>query len=259
MAPMVTEVLDERGVVTLTLNRPEVHNAFDETLIAELTARLDAVQADESARVLVLASTGASFSAGADLNWMKRMASCSPEDNRRDADALARLMRTLNFLPLPTIAAVQGPAFGGGVGLVAACDIAVAVPAALFALTEVRLGLIPAVISPYVVAAIGERAARRYFLTGERFDAEEARRLGLVTEVAADLDGAVERYVNKVLAGGPRAIAAAKKLIRRVARTPTNSAIIDDTAARIAAIRAGDEAKEGIEAFLEKRKPSWRR
>ncbi len=259
MTVLVLEARDERGVVTLTLNRPELHNAFDERLIAELTARLDAVQGDESARVLVLASTGASFSAGADLNWMKRMAAYAPEDNRRDADALARLMQTLNFLPLPTIAAVQGPAFGGGVGLVAACDVAVAKPAVVFALTEVRLGLIPAVISPYVAPAIGERAARRYFLTGERFDAEEARRLGLVTEVADDLEGAVGRYVDHFLAGGPQAIAAAKKLIRRVARTPTNTAVIDDTAARIAAIRAGDEAKEGIAAFLEKRKPSWRR
>jgi len=250
---------DDCGVATVTLNRTELHNAFDDRLIADLTLALAALGRDPAVRVVVLAANGKSFSAGADLNWMKRAAGYSVSENRRDAEALALLMQTLNFLPKPTVAAVQGPAYGGGVGLVAACDIAVAADEAVFALTEVRLGLVPAVIGPYVVAAMGERAARRYFLTGERFDASVALELGLVHKIVsgAALRDAVEALVASLLAGGPAALAAAKSLIRRVGRVPVDAAMIADTAERIAAIRAGDEAKEGVAAFLEKRKPAW--
>jgi len=260
MEKLVRRDVDERGVATVTLDRPDVHNAFDDRLIAELTTVLSDLSEDANVRVVVLAATGKNFSAGADLNWMKRMAGYSQAENLQGAEDLATLLQTLNFLPKPTIARVQGPAYGGGVGLVAACDIVVASPGVLFALTEVRLGLIPAVIGPYVVAAIGERAARRYFLTAERFDAVEALRLGLVTEVAqADLDTPVERYLEHLLAGGPQAQAESKKLIRRVGRGPINAAMIGDTAERIARVRTGAEAREGIAAFFEKRKPSWRR
>jgi methylglutaconyl-CoA hydratase len=251
--------IDARGVATLTLNRPEVHNAFDDTLIAELTGELDRLGGDDTVRAVVLAGKGKSFSAGADLNWMRRMAGYSHADNLRDAQALAALMRTLNELPKPTLARVQGAAFGGGVGLIACCDIAIAAEEAKFSLSEVRLGLIPAVISPYVVAAIGERAARRYFLTGERFEAREALRLGLVHEVCtgSELDARVGAISDALLECGPKAIAAAKNLIATVARRPTDRALTDETAGRIAAIRATDEGKEGVAAFLEKRKPRW--
>jgi methylglutaconyl-CoA hydratase len=205
----------------------------------------------------VLAANGKSFSAGADLDWMRRMAAYSEEENLADANRLALLLQRLNFIPKPTVAAVQGAALGGGVGLVAACDIAIGAAQAVFGLTEVRIGLIPATISPYVVQAIGERAARRYFLTGERFDAATARELGLLHEVAEDLEAAVTRHVEALLLGGPEALAATKKLIRRVGRGPINAAMIEDTAARIARARAGGEAREGIAAFFEKRKPGW--
>ena len=251
--------IDARGVATLTLNRPEVHNAFDDALIAELTAQLVELGGNGEVRAVVLAGRGKSFSAGADLNWMRRMAGYSHDDNLRDALALATLMRTLNELPKPTLARVHGAAFGGGVGLVACCDIAVAAQETKFSLSEVRLGLIPAVISPYVIAAIGERAARRYFLTGERFDAREALRLGLVHEVytSSELDTRVAAIVGALLECGPKAIAAAKNLIAAVARRPIDRALSDETAGRIAAIRATDEGKEGVAAFLEKRKPAW--
>jgi methylglutaconyl-CoA hydratase len=259
MSTLLTDLVD--GVATVILNRPDIHNAFDDALIAALTNRFAALEDDPNVRVVVLKAAGMSFSAGADLNWMRRMAGYSEPENLADARGLATLMQRLNFLPKPTIAAVQGPAYGGGVGLVAACDIAVAVESAAFALTEVRLGLIPAVISPYVVSAIGERAARRYFLTAERFDAATAYRLGLVHEVVApaELDAAVGRHIANLLQGGPVAQAAAKKLIRRVGRGTINVAMIDDTAERIARARAGEEGREGLTAFLEKRKPSWSR
>lgn len=257
---MAALMKETRGsVARLVLNRPERHNAFDDALVAELTQALQAVEQDPAVRVVVLAANGKSFSAGADLDWMRRMASYSEEQNLEDAKRLALLMQTLNFMPKPTVAAVQGAALGGGVGLVAACDIAVGTPQALFGLTEVRLGLIPAVISPYVVQAIGERAARRYFLTGERFGAATACELGLLHEVADDLGDAVARHVEALLTGGPEAQGAAKKLIRRVGRGPVNVAMIEDTAARIARARAGAEAREGIAAFFEKRKPDWQR
>jgi methylglutaconyl-CoA hydratase len=247
------------GVATVRMNRPDVHNAFDDTLIAGLTAELRRLDGLAEARIIVLAANGKSFSAGADLGWMRRMATYSREDNLRDAMALATLMRTLDGMKKPTIARVQGAAFGGGVGLVACCDIAIASTQATFSLSEVRLGLIPSVISPYVIAAIGERAARRYFLTAERFEAAEAKRIGLVHEVVdgAALDETVAGMAAQLLKGGPQALAAAKKLIADVSRRPMDDALSAETARRIAAIRVEREGQEGLAAFLEKRKPDW--
>ncbi len=247
------------GVATIRMNRPEVHNAFDDALIGALTTELSRLEQLPAARVIVLAANGKSFSAGADLNWMRRMAKYSREDNLRDAMALADLMRTLDGMKKPTIARVQGAAFGGGVGLVACCDIAIASTQAAFSLSEVRLGLIPSVISPYVIAAIGEREARRYFLTAERFDAVEARRIGLVHDVVDDsaLDETVSSMAGHLLKGGPQALAAAKKLIADVSRRPMDDALRDETARRIAAIRVESEGQEGLTAFMEKRLPAW--
>jgi methylglutaconyl-CoA hydratase len=251
--------VDARGVATLTLNRPEVHNAFDDRLIAELAHKLRDAAHDAEVRAIVLAANGKSFSAGADLNWMKRMARYSEGENLRDAVGLADLMHTISVLPKPAIARVQGPAYGGGVGLVACCDIAVGSHAAMFSLSEVRLGLIPAVISPHVIAAIGERQARRYFLTAERFDAAEAQRIGLLHLVVeeAQLDAAVNGVVEHLLKGGPKALAAAKDLIAAVANRPIDRRLVEDTADRIARIRVTAEGREGITAFLEKRAPGW--
>lgn len=259
---MTTRIVTEKQgpVGILTLNRPEKHNAFDDELIAELTESLRSLEADDSTRVVVLSAAGRSFSAGADLNWMRRMAGYSKEENQRDAMHLAALMRTLAHLRKPTIARVQGPAYGGGVGLVACCDIAVASHEASFALSEAKLGLVPAVISPYVVAAIGERAARRYFLTGERFTAAEAWRLGLVHELARDngeIDQAVGEIVDALLACGPVAQREAKDLIRAVANRPVTGELIQDTAERIARIRSSPEGREGVASFLEKRRAAW--
>ena len=244
----------------VTMNRPERHNAFDDELIAAITEALRSMEAEDGVRVVILSGAGKSFSAGADLNWMKRMAGFSVDQNRRDAMGLAALMRTLAHLRKPTIARVQGAAYGGGVGLVACCDVAVASHAATFALTEAKLGLVPAVISPYVVAAIGERAASRYFLTAERFDAHEALRLGLVHELAGsegDLDEKVGRVADAMLACGPVAQREAKDLIRAVSKKPVTSELIQDTAERIAKIRSSPEGREGVAAFLEKRRASW--
>ena len=247
------------GIATIRMNRPEVHNAFDDALIAALTAELCRLDQLSEARVIVLAANGKSFSAGADLNWMQRMAKYSREENLRDAMVLANLMRTLDGLTKPTVARVQGAAFGGGVGLVACCDIAIASVEAAFSLSEVRLGLIPSVISPYVIAAIGEREARRYFLSAERFDAVEAMRIGLVHSVvpADALDATVATMAAQLLKGGPQALAAAKKLIADVSRRPMNDALSEETARRIAAIRVDSEGREGLSAFLEKRPPAW--
>jgi methylglutaconyl-CoA hydratase len=248
-----------QGVVWLTLDRPEIHNAFDDRLIAELTRELEGLGADAGVRVVVLTGAGRSFSAGADLNWMRRTAAYGEEENLADARALADLMRTLSELPKPTVARVNGAALGGGTGLVACCDIAVASAQATFGTTEVRLGLIPSVIGPYVLAAIGPRHARRLMLTGERISAAEAARLGLVHEVvpAEQLDGAVERIVGELLKNGPAALAAAKRLIRDLEGRPIDAPLIDDTAKRIASLRATSEAREGVGAFLEKRPPAW--
>jgi methylglutaconyl-CoA hydratase len=253
--------VERQGPIGLiTMNRPERHNAFDDALIAELTEALRSMEAEDGIRVLVLSGAGKSFSAGADLNWMKRMAGFSMDENRRDAMGLATLMRTLAHLRKPTIARVHGAAYGGGVGLVACCDIAVAAQSASFSLSEAKLGLIPAVVSPYVVAAIGERAARRYFLTAERFDAAEAWRIGLVHELVGDhesLDDKIGEIVDAMLACSPSAQREAKELIRAVASRPVTSELIQDTAERIARIRSSPEGREGVAAFLDKRKASW--
>ncbi|APV51244.1 enoyl-CoA hydratase [Betaproteobacteria bacterium GR16-43] len=254
-------VVDRQGSIGLvTLNRPERHNAFDDVVIGELTEALRSMEGEDGVRAIVLSAVGKSYSAGADLDWMKRAAAYSKDENQRDAMALGTLMRTLDNLRKPTIARVQGNAFGGGVGLVACCDIAVCIASAEFALTEVKLGLIPAVISPYVVSAIGAKQARRYFLTGERFTAADAYRMGLVHELAGDeddLDDKVGSILAAVLQGGPVAQREAKDLIRSVANRPMHSEILQDTADRIARIRTSPEGREGIAAFIEKRKASW--
>jgi methylglutaconyl-CoA hydratase len=257
----VTLTVNARGVATLTLNRPDVHNAFDDALMVALDGLLEKVADDAGVRVVVLAAAGRSFSAGADLHWMRRMAGYDEQQNIADALRLARMLRRLDRLPKPTVARVQGAALGGGVGLVACCDITVAAKSAVFALSEVRLGLIPATISPYLVAAVGARAARRYVLTGERFGADEARRIGLVHEVVDDdaLGAAVEAVTESLLLGGPGSIADAKELVAHVAATPNDQALLAETARRIARARSGDEGREGIAAFLEKRKPRWTR
>jgi methylglutaconyl-CoA hydratase len=248
------------GVGIVTLNRPERHNAFDDVLIGELTVALREVDHDDDVRVVVLSSTGTSFCAGADLNWMKRAANYSQTENLRDAMNLANLLQALNELGKPTVARVQGPAYGGGVGLIAACDVAMATFDAHFALSEVKLGIIPAVISPYVIAAIGERKARRYMLSAERFSASEAYRLGLVHEIAhsaQQLDNAIGELVDALLSCGPKAQAECKHLIRSVASKPISETLIADTAARITRVRASEEGKEGMSAFLERRAPRW--
>lgn len=251
--------LREGPVAQLRLNRPELHNAFDADLIAAFVAALEQLATDPDVRVVVLAGEGASFSAGADLNWMRGMAAASEAENRDDALALARLMRTLDELPKPTIARVHGPAFGGGVGLVACCDIAIGTPEAKFGLTESKLGLLPAVISPYVIAAIGARQARRWFATAELFDAYEAQRIGLLHDVvnATALDTALQRQIDLLLKAGPIASASAKQLVRRVAAEHDGSRLDADNAALIARLRVSSEGQEGLSAFLGKRKPRW--
>ena len=249
----------EGAVARLRLDRPEVHNAFDDGLVAALTRTLESLVESADVRVLVLEGAGASFSAGADLNWMRGMAAASEAENRDDALALARLMRTLDAMPMPTIARVHGAAFGGGVGLVACCDIAIGTPAAKFGLTESRLGLLPAVISPYVIAAIGARQARRYFATAEIFDAAEALRIGLLHQVVApeDLDAAVQRQLDLLAKAAPRAAAEAKVLVRRVSAGGDGASIDQANAGLIARLRVSPEGQEGLSAFLDKRKPAW--
>ena len=253
-------VQQQGAVATLSMNRPDLHNAFDAALIQSLTETLSSLGADPAVRAVVLASTGPSFSAGADLQWMRSMASASQEENRIDSLALARLMRTLDELPKPTIARVQGAAFGGGVGLVACCDIAIAAEGARFGLTESRLGLLPAVISPYVIAAIGPRQARRWFATGEHFDATTAQQIGLVHQVVAAeaLDAAVQSQLNLLGKAGPVASASAKVLVREVhAALGDRDGLDRANAGLIATLRASDEGREGLSAFLEKRPPRW--
>ncbi|MFC4764772.1 enoyl-CoA hydratase/isomerase family protein [Dyella koreensis] len=255
------QIADRAAVRTITLNRPQLHNAFDDGLIAELTAALKEAGNDTSVRVVVLTGAGASFSAGADLNWMRGMAKASEAENREDSLRLARLMRTLQFLPKPTVARVNGAAYGGGVGLVACCDIAIGVDSAKFGLTEVKLGLVPAVISPYVIHAIGLRQARRLFLTGELFDATTAQRIGLLHQsVAADaLDETVDATVGALAKAGPIAQAEAKQLALRVAGISEADAeqTDRDNAALIARLRVSGEGQEGLGAFLDKRAPHW--
>ncbi|MDH4093549.1 MAG: enoyl-CoA hydratase/isomerase family protein [Betaproteobacteria bacterium] len=254
------KVVQSGGIARVWLDRPEIRNAFDDALIAALTQTLRELDADDGVRAVVLGGNGPAFCAGADLNWMKRMAGYGYEQNLADARALAGMLKTLDRMAKPTVARVHGPAFAGGVGLVAACDIAVGTPESKFCLSEAKLGLSPATISPYVVRAMGERAARRYFLTAEIFDASEAYRLGLLSMVSPSekLDGEIEEMLKHLLQGGPQALDKIKDLIRVVSSGPVDDALIEDTARRIAEIRVSAEGKEGIASFLEKRKPSWR-
>ena len=252
----VTE--EEHAVVRLTLNRPDVHNAFDDALISNLCVALNYI-ATKKPRVLVLQSTGKSFSAGADLNWMKRSASYTREENFNDALALAQMLHILDNFPCTTIAAVQGAAFGGGVGLVACCDIAVASDKAIFSLSEVRLGLIPGTISPFVIKAIGARQAKRYFATAERFSADSAAKIGLVHEVtpADELPATVDKLISELLAGSPDAQVAARQLVETMSGRVIDTSTLEAAATSIADARASDSGREGVAAFLEKRKPSW--
>ncbi len=251
--------IQKSGRATVTLTRGEMHNSFDEDLIPALHKAFDELGHNPDVRCIVLAAQGKSFSAGADLNWMKRMSANTYEENLADARVLADMLHTIAVCPKPTIAAIQGPCYGGGVGLAATCDIAIASEAAAFSLSEVKLGIIPATIAPYVVAAMGERMAHRYFVTAERFDARKAYEIGFVHEVvpADRLTDAVDEMVAKLLKNGPAAMVASKDLIYAVASKPVDQGVLDDTAKRIADIRATDEGREGINAFLEKRKPAW--
>jgi methylglutaconyl-CoA hydratase len=260
MSGSLLETIDERGVATLTLNRPERHNCFDDELIASLLAALKRYEASTSIRAVVLASTGRSFSAGADLDWMRRMADQTFATNLADAGQLAALMQTLDRLPKPTLALVQGPAYGGGVGLVACCDVAIASERASFALSEVTLGLTPATISPYVINAIGARWARRYFQSAEVFTAARAREIGLVHEVVGETELATtgETVLRAILKGAPVAQAAAKDLVFLREAHPVDAALGEETSRRIAERRTSAEGREGISAFLAKRKAAWR-
>jgi len=256
------ETLDvdvRNNIGLVALNRPDVHNAFNEKLIGELTTVLQALDAQAAVRAVVLTGHGKSFCAGADLNWMKKMAAYDAAENLADAQALALMLRTLNGLSKPTVACVRGAAFGGGVGLVACCDIAVAAHDAIFSLSEAKLGLIPATISPYVIEAIGARQARRYFLSAERFTAAEAFRIGLVHDIVPEpeLDARINELLGELLVAGPVAQLECKALIRGVAHKPIDADVIAGTAEHIAAVRASPEGKEGVAAFLGKRSPKW--
>ena len=248
-----------RRVAVVRLAREKVRNAFNETLIAELAAAFTRLGGDAGVRAIVLAARGPAFCAGADLDWMRRMAGYSHDENRADARALADMLRTIYECPKPTIARVHGDTYAGGMGLVAACDIAVAASTANFCLSETRLGLIPATISPYVIRAMGEQAARRYALTAERFDAAEALRIGFVHAVVAaeDLDARIVEVVAALMQTSSTAVSEAKRLVREVAGRPVDGQLAADTAERIAAIRASDDGREGVRAFLDKRKPRW--
>lgn len=249
----------EGNVATVTLNRPEVRNAFNETTIAELTRAFEGLGRSDMVRAIVLAANGPAFCAGADLHWMKKMAGYTHAENQADALQLAQMLRTIYECPKPVVAKVQGDCYAGGMGLVAACDIAVASTGVAFCLSEVKLGLIPATISPYVIKAMGENAARRYFLTAEKFSAQEAHRIGFVHDVvAADaLDAHVAGIVKALVTSSPNAVRQAKVLVRDVTGKTVDSALVVDTAERIADIRSSSEGREGVASFLEKRKPSW--
>jgi methylglutaconyl-CoA hydratase len=249
-----------KGVHTITLARPEVRNAFNETLIGEIRRAFELASADDAVRCIVLAAEGKAFCAGADLNWMRRMADYNRQQNIDDAGELARMLRTIFECPKPTIARVQGDVYAGGMGLVAACDMAVSLNSAGYCLSEVKLGLIPATISPYVIRAIGARASHRYFLTAERFDADEALRLGLVHEVVsseAQLDERVSALAQALLLASPNTMRECKQLLHDVAGQQIDDALVAQTVAGIADIRASAEGKEGVQSFLQKRKPNW--
>ncbi|SNY44646.1 methylglutaconyl-CoA hydratase [Arsukibacterium tuosuense] len=260
MNQVYTQVsIEQRGVASLTLNRPEVHNAFDDLMIAELIQILDQLAANPDVRILLLNANGKNFSAGADLNWMRSMAEKDYAQNLDDANELAMLMHKLDKFPKPTVAVVQGAAFGGAVGLVACCDIAIASDNASFCLSEVKIGLIPAVISPYVMRALGERQSRRYFLTAERFSADTAKQLGLLHEVtsASELNEKADALVDGLLQNSPAAISAAKTLIHNIYNRKISNNVVAHTTQAIAEIRVSAEGQEGLGAFLEKRRPNW--
>ena len=247
------------AVATVTLNRPDVRNAFNEFTIAELSLAFNELGRMDSVRAIVLAANGPAFCAGADLNWMKKMAGYSHSENAEDAEKLADMLRTIYLCPKPVVAKIQGDCYAGGMGLVAACDIAVSSSGACFCLSEVRLGLIPATISPYVIKSMGENAARRYFLTAEKFSAQEAHRIGFVHDIvpADALDAHVDAIVKALTTSSPNAVREAKVLVREITGKAVDSALMVDTAERIANIRSSDEGREGVASFLEKRKPSW--
>lgn len=254
------DVAHDGAIVRLTLNRPDMRNAFDETLIAALTRAVADAAQDPRVRVLLLTGAGKAFCAGGDLNWMRKMATHTDADNRADASRLADMLHTIWACPKPVVACVNGDAYAGGMGLLSACDIAIAADSAHFCLSETRLGLLPATISPYVIRAMGERAANRYFLTAERFDAATALRLGLLHDVvpAERLHDEAEAICRTLCANGPDAVRASKRLVRDFAGQPIDAALMADTVERIAACRSTEEAREGVAAFLEKREPSWR-
>jgi methylglutaconyl-CoA hydratase len=258
MDKVITQI-DSRGVAQVTLNNPDKHNAFDDQMIIKLTNAFNALAANTSVRIMLLKSEGKSFSAGADLDWMKRMASYSYQQNLNDARALAAMLKALHQMPIPTIARVQGAAFGGAVGLVSCCDIALASSNASFALSEVKIGLVPSTISPYVIAAIGERHAKRYFMTAERFDANTALQISLVHEAVEEpfLDDKVEQLITAILSNGLEAVAAAKQLVFAVSGKAIDSKLIEHTCEVIAGIRVSAQGQEGLSAFLDKRKPNW--
>ena len=258
MNKVITQI-DSRGVAQVILNNPDKHNAFDDQMIIELTNAFNALAANANVRIMLLKSEGKSFSAGADLEWMKRMASYSYQQNLNDAHALAAMLKALHQMPIPTIARVQGAAFGGAVGLISCCDIAVASSKASFALSEVKIGLVPSTISPYVIAAIGERHAKRYFMTAERFDANTALQISLVHEAVEEqfLDDKVEQLITAILSNGPEAVVAAKQLVFAVSGKAIDSSLIEHTCEVIAGIRVSAQGQEGLSAFLDKRKPHW--
>lgn len=262
MFDTLTLTQDDRGIATVTLNRPDVHNPFNAQMIAEITQAFTQLAEDASCRVIVLTGAGKSFSAGADINWMRDMVHASEAENKADSLQLAAMLRAIYFCPKPTIARVNGHAFGGGVGLISCCDIAVGVAQAKFGLTEVKLGLVPAVISPYVIRAVGERQARRLFLTAEIFSASQALDLSLlhITCAPEELDDQVDAQIALLLGNGPNAVAAAKTLTAMTtgADVTQQKTIDENTAALIARIRVSDEGQDGLNAFLNKQSPSWK-
>lgn len=259
MNKKVTTTIDHRGVATVTLNRPHKHNAFDADMIAELTAALQQIGSTANVRVMILTAAGKTFSAGADLQWMRRMGDYSYEENLKDAETLAQLLKTLDEMPTPTIARINGAAFGGALGLISCCDIAIATEHSAFCFSEVKIGLIPATISPYIIRAMGTRNTRRYFMTGESFTAQSAVTLGLIHEAveSVKLDIRIEAMVNALLKNSPAAITAVKKLLENIDNQAISETTQRETSQRLAEIRMSDEGQEGLSAFLEKRQPSW--
>ncbi|GGF80621.1 enoyl-CoA hydratase/isomerase family protein [Alteromonas lipolytica] len=259
MTEYVLYEVDERGVARITLNRADKHNAFNETMIAGLTASFTRAAEDSNVKVVILAANGKNFSAGADLNWMKKMAGYSEAENRADAMHLATMLHTLHTLPKPTIARVQGAAFAGAIGLIACCDMAVACKLSKFCLSETKIGLVPATISPYVIEAMGKRIAKRYFMTAEVFTARRARRLGLISETVSEdqLDATIEQLIEALLKNSPNAISEAKALVDTVAGQPLDESMRRLTSDWIARMRVSEQGQEGLSAFLDKRSPGW--